>query len=112
MADKREGHTSLVKELKRDQKEKAGVVVLSVGGKGLLNAMVEGLRRAGWADVPVVAMETEGAHSLKAAMNAGRLVTLPAVTRVSSAQTKQLVEEHTVFSEASDQEAVKVVERF
>nr|XP_054587356.1 L-serine dehydratase/L-threonine deaminase-like isoform X1 [Nothobranchius furzeri]XP_054587357.1 L-serine dehydratase/L-threonine deaminase-like isoform X1 [Nothobranchius furzeri] len=75
-----EGHTSLVKELKRDQKEKAGVVVLSVGGKGLLNAMVEGLRRAGWADVPVVAMETEGAHSLKAAMNAGRLVTLPAVT--------------------------------
>lgn len=77
----REGHTSLVKELEKDLREKPGAVVLSVGGGGLLNGVVEGLRRAGWADVPIVAMETVGAHSLNAAMKAGELVTLPEITR-------------------------------
>lgn len=77
----REGHTSLVKELEQDMREKPGAIVLSVGGGGLLNGVVEGLRRADWADVPIIAMETMGAHSLNAAMKAGELVTLPAITR-------------------------------
>uniref|UniRef100_A0A3Q2YW70 L-serine ammonia-lyase n=1 Tax=Hippocampus comes TaxID=109280 RepID=A0A3Q2YW70_HIPCM len=79
-----EGHTSLVRELEQNMKEKPGAIVLSVGGGGLLNGVVEGLRRAGWADVPIVAMETVGAHSLNAAMKAGELVTLPAITRYTS----------------------------
>ncbi|KAM4615967.1 L-serine dehydratase/L-threonine deaminase-like [Polymixia lowei] len=116
-----EGHVSLVRELEEQLKEKPGAVVLSVGGGGLLNGVVEGLRRTGWADVPVVAMETVGAHSLNAAMKAGELVTLPAITSVAttlgltrvSAQTLKLVGEHSVFSElVTDQEAVKAVERF
>lgn len=116
-----EGHTSLVKELEEDMMEKPGAVVLSVGGGGLLNGVVEGLRRAGWDDVPIVAMETIGAHSLNAAVKAGELVTLPEITSVAttlgltrvSARTLKLVNEHTVFSEVvSDQEAVKAVERF
>ncbi|KAM8865219.1 serine dehydratase-like [Synchiropus picturatus] len=116
-----EGHTSLVRELELDMKEKPGAVVLSVGGGGLLNGVVEGLRRAGWADVPIVAMETIGAHSLKAAVTAGRLVTLPAITSVAttlgltrvSAQTLKLVQEHRVFSETvTDQQAVKALECF
>lgn len=77
----REGHTSLVKELALDLKEKPGAIVLSVGGGGLLNGVVEGLRRVNWADVPIVAIETDGAHCLNAAMKAGKLVTLPAITR-------------------------------
>ncbi|XP_053726575.1 L-serine dehydratase/L-threonine deaminase-like [Synchiropus splendidus] len=116
-----EGHTSLVRELELDMKEKPGAMVLSVGGGGLLNGVVEGLRRAGWADVPIVAMETIGAHSLKAAVTAGRLVTLPAITSVAttlgltrvSAQTLKLVQEHRVFSETvTDQQAVKALECF
>uniref|UniRef100_A0A8C6V7M9 L-serine ammonia-lyase n=1 Tax=Neogobius melanostomus TaxID=47308 RepID=A0A8C6V7M9_9GOBI len=116
-----EGHTSLVKELEQDLREKPGAVVLSVGGGGLLNGVVEGLRRAGWNDVPIVAMETIGAHSLNAAMKAGELVTLPEITSVAttlgltrvSKQTMKLVQEHTVFSElVTDQAAVKAVERF
>ncbi|XP_060928257.1 L-serine dehydratase/L-threonine deaminase-like [Limanda limanda] len=116
-----EGHTSLVKELERDLRQKPGAIVLSVGGGGLLNGVVEGLRRANWADVPIVAMETIGAHSLNAAMKAGKLVTLPAITSIAttlgltcvSAQTMKLVQEHTVFSElVTDQEAVMAVEHF
>ncbi|XP_046872745.1 L-serine dehydratase/L-threonine deaminase-like [Hypomesus transpacificus] len=116
-----EGHTSLVEELESQLQVKPGAVVLSVGGGGLLNGVVEGLRRAGWEDVPIVAMETVGAHSLNAAMKAGKLVTLPEITSIAttlgltrvSAQTLKLVGEHTVFSElVTDQEAVKAVERF
>lgn len=116
-----EGHVSLVKELEQDLREKPGAIVLSVGGGGLLNGVVEGLRRAGWADVPIVAMETLGADSLNAAMKAGELVTLPEITSVAttlgltrvSTQTMKLVKEHTVYSEVvTDQEAVKAVERF
>uniref|UniRef100_A0A8C5AJ45 L-serine ammonia-lyase n=1 Tax=Gadus morhua TaxID=8049 RepID=A0A8C5AJ45_GADMO len=116
-----EGHTSLVRELEEDLKEKPGAVVLSVGGGGLMNGVVEGLRRAGWADVPVVAMETHGAHSLNAAVKAGRLVTLPEITSIAttlglatvSAQSLKLSGEHPVFSEVvTDQDAVRAVERF
>ncbi|XP_033829030.1 L-serine dehydratase/L-threonine deaminase-like [Periophthalmus magnuspinnatus] len=116
-----EGHKSLVKELEQDLREKPGAVVLSVGGGGLLNGVVEGLRRASWDDVPIVAMETIGAHSLNAAMKAGELVTLPEITSVAttlgltrvSKQTMKLVKEHKVFSQiVTDHEAVKAVERF
>ncbi|KAG7264888.1 hypothetical protein CRUP_007327, partial [Coryphaenoides rupestris] len=116
-----EGHTSLVRELEADLQRKPSAVVLSVGGGGLLNGVVEGLRRAGWADVPVVAMETDGAHSLNAAVRAGRLVTLPEITSIAttlglatvSSQSLKLTREHPVFSEVvSDREAVRAVERF
>ena len=78
---RREGHTSLVQELQVELIEKPGAVVLSVGGGGLLCGVVQGLRRAGWGDVPIIAMETVGAHSLNAAMEMGELVTLPKITR-------------------------------
>lgn len=37
----------------------------------------------GWSDIPVVAMETDGAASLSAAMKAGEVVTIPDITRWS-----------------------------
>ncbi|XP_029685254.1 LOW QUALITY PROTEIN: L-serine dehydratase/L-threonine deaminase-like [Takifugu rubripes] len=116
-----EGHSSLVKELQQELREKPGAIVLSVGGGGLLNGVVQGLRRAAWGDVPVVAMETRGAHSLNAAVKAGELVTLPEITSVAttlglarvSERTFALVQEHPVFSEVvTDQDAVAAVERF
>ncbi|KAM9446119.1 L-serine dehydratase/L-threonine deaminase-like [Clarias gariepinus] len=116
-----EGHTTLVKELESQLERKPGAVVLSVGGGGLLNGVVEGLRRADWEDVPIIAMETVGAHSLNAAMKVGELVTLPSITSVAttlgltrvSSQTMKLVGEHTVYSElVTDQEAVCAAERF
>ncbi|KAJ7994261.1 hypothetical protein DPEC_G00264050 [Dallia pectoralis] len=116
-----EGHMTLVHELESELQMKPGAIVLSVGGGGLMNGVIQGLRCAGWGDVPVIAMETVGAHSLNAAMKAGRLITLPEITSVAttlglktvSAQTLKLAGEHTVYSEmVTDQEAVKSVERF
>ena len=58
-------------------------VILSVGGGGLLLGVLQGLASVGWCDVPVVAMETEGAASLNASIAAGRLVTIPAITSIA-----------------------------
>lgn len=77
----REGHTSIVKELKETLSAKPGAIVLSVGGGGMLCGVVQGLQEVGWGDVPVIAMETIGAHSFHEATKAGKLVTLPQITR-------------------------------
>ncbi|KAL4646587.1 L-serine dehydratase/L-threonine deaminase [Arapaima gigas] len=116
-----EGHTSLVRELQTELEVKPGAVVLSVGGGGLLCGVVEGLRQAGWGDVPIIAMETIGADSLNAALRAGELVTLSEITSIATtlglnqvaAQTLKLTCEHVVFSElVTDQQAVKAAELF
>lgn len=60
------------------------VVICSVGGGGLLCGVLEGLHRNGKAHVPVIAVETEGAASLNAAVHAGELVTLPAITSIAT----------------------------
>ena len=40
------------------------LIVVSIGGGWLTNRVLEGLYRVGWNDVPLLTMETEGAHSL------------------------------------------------
>jgi threonine dehydratase len=53
---------------------KPDCIVLSVGGGGLLVGVQQGLKRNGWADVQVLAVETEGAASFAAAKNAGEVI--------------------------------------
>lgn len=57
------------------------LVVLSVGGGGLMNGVLEGLYRVGWVNVPVLAMETQGADSLNACVQTGEWVTLDSISR-------------------------------
>jgi L-serine/L-threonine ammonia-lyase len=114
------GHATMIDEAAR-QGTKPDVVVLSVGGGGLLCGVVEGLRRNDWGDVPIVAVETEGAASLHAAIEAGERVTLDAITSIAtslgakqvSEQTFRLAHEHRVISVVvSDAAAVAACMRF
>ena len=57
------------------------LVVVSVGGGGLMNGVLEGLHRVGWPDVPLLAMETQGADSLNACVKAGGWVALENISR-------------------------------
>ncbi|XP_034261927.1 L-serine dehydratase/L-threonine deaminase-like [Pantherophis guttatus] len=116
-----EGHMSLVREMKEQMASKPGAIALSVGGGGMLCGVIQGLREVGWEDVPVVALETKGAHSLNAALEAGKLVTLPQITSVATtlgvsivaAETLKLAQEHPTFSVVvTDQEAVEAIEKF
>ncbi|XP_050174621.1 serine dehydratase-like [Myiozetetes cayanensis] len=116
-----QGHTSLVRELKDSLETKPDAIVLSVGGGGLLAGVVEGLQQVGWQDVPIIAAETQGAHSFHEALKAGRLVTLPDMTSVAkclrvktvAARALQCAQECQIISQVvEDTEAVGAVEQF
>jgi L-serine/L-threonine ammonia-lyase len=82
-----DGNASLIDEAVR-QAQASGTtfdaVVCSVGGGGLLCGVLEGLHRNDLAHVPVLAVETAGAASYAAALAAGALVTVPAITSVAT----------------------------
>lgn len=115
-----QGHASLV-----DEVQAAGLqpdrVVLSVGGGGLMCGVMEGLHRQGWAEVPVLAVETQGADSLAASVQAGERVTLPAITSVATSlgarqvaqQAWDWTQRHPVHTQVvSDAQAVAACRRF
>ncbi|MCJ1317463.1 catabolic L-serine/threonine dehydratase [Xylographa vitiligo] len=79
------GASSMVREMKAQFGEEGppDAVVCSVGGGGLFCGVVEGLRREGWDGVRVLAVETEGAASLRGSLEEGELVTLEAITSMA-----------------------------
>ncbi|WEK28704.1 MAG: pyridoxal-phosphate dependent enzyme [Candidatus Pseudomonas phytovorans] len=114
------GHASLIDEI-AEAGVKPGAVVLSVGGGGLLSGVVEGLQRNGWGDVPVLAVETNGAASLHAAMQAGHSVELERLASVATSlgakrvadQALVCTQQHPVHSHlVSDRAALQACEQF
>ena len=81
MPNEREGHSSLITEAVEQLDKKPDVIVTCVGGGGLLIGIIEGMKKVGWEDVPVIAMETKGADCYNKAIEKDSLVTLPAITR-------------------------------
>jgi L-serine/L-threonine ammonia-lyase len=77
------GHATMIDEVAATG-NKPDAVLLAVGGGGLLAGVLEGLARNGWGDVPVLAVETHGAASLHAAMQAGKPTALDAVTSIAT----------------------------
>jgi len=115
-----QGHASMIDEVAR-----AGlvpdVVVLSVGGGGLLCGVLEGLHRNGWTDVPVVAVETEGADSFAQSVMANRRIELPRIASIAtslgarqvSQQAFGWIARHPIRSRVvSDRTAVEACMRF
>ncbi len=87
-----QGHATLIDEV-AGSGFKPEAVVLSVGGGGLLCGVVEGLRRNGWAEVPVIAVETEGANSFSQSVRLGQRVVLERIASIAtSLGAKQVCE--------------------
>ncbi|XP_065831246.1 serine dehydratase-like [Oscarella lobularis] len=117
-----EGHASLIYEIKSQLNgAKPGAVIVAVGGGGLLNGIIHGLQAVNWNDVPVIAMETEGADSFAAACKAGKLVTLPDITSIAKClgaktvtqKSFDLTKEHPIVScVVSDKAAVNACDKF
>lgn len=57
------------------------IVFFSFIGVSTVTGLVEGLDGVGWSDVPIVAVETDGAASLAATMKADSVVTISGITR-------------------------------
>ncbi|WP_377154918.1 pyridoxal-phosphate dependent enzyme [Roseateles sp. UC29_93] len=87
-----DGHATMIAEA-ATQGPKPDAVVLSVGGGGLMSGVLQGMHAVGWQDVPLVAAETFGADSLKAAIAAGELVTLDAITSLATSLGARRVSE-------------------
>ncbi|MFZ6768383.1 pyridoxal-phosphate dependent enzyme [Undibacterium sp. Di26W] len=81
-ADIWDGNATLIDEVAG--KLDFDVVICSVGGGGLLSGIALGLERNGLGHIPIITSETAGAASLHAAVQAGELVTLPAITSIAS----------------------------
>jgi L-serine/L-threonine ammonia-lyase len=114
------GHATLIDEV-AEAGLKPDAVVLSVGGGGLLCGMVEGLHRHGWADVPVLAVETRGTASLHAAIEANQPVELDSIASIAtSLGAKQVAQQafdwtqkHSIHSKVvSDLEALNACQAF
>ncbi|MCP5229651.1 pyridoxal-phosphate dependent enzyme [Accumulibacter sp.] len=114
------GHASLIDELASSTLV-PDAVVLSVGGGGLLCGVIEGLQRNGLAQVPVIAVETEGAASFNRSLRAGELVELEKITSIATSlgakrvcdRALQWSREHSIHSlVVSDRVALSACERF
>jgi L-serine/L-threonine ammonia-lyase len=78
------GHATLVEELAQQCREAPDAILLAVGGGGLLLGVLEGLRRVGWLDTRVFAVEPEGAAALGESIVQGRVVELSVPRSVAS----------------------------
>jgi len=115
-----DGHATLIDECVADGFA-FDAVACCVGGGGLLTGIVQGLQRNGLRQVPVIAVETEGAASYAAALNAGAPVTLPALTSIATTlgakrvcqRAVDLAREHEITSlTVSDAQAVAACLKF
>ncbi len=115
-----QGHASMIDEVARAG-VKPDAIILSVGGGGLLCGVIEGLHRNNWSDVPVIAVETQGADSFAQSVSAGYRVELPAITSLAtSLGARQVCEQafnwtrsHPIHNlVVSDQAAVSACLRF
>ena len=77
------GHSTIIDEIRKSILY-PDALVLSVGGGGLLCGIIEGLHRNDMANVPVLAVETEGADSLSASLKAGRHVEIEDITSIAT----------------------------
>lgn len=93
----REGVATVIHESAEQLPEKPSVVVVSVGGGGLMSGVLQGMHNVGWVDVPLIAMETKGADSFDAAVQAGELVTLDAITRFVWKPSNPKMDKRNVF---------------
>lgn len=115
-----QGHASMIDEVAA-KGVRPDAVVLSVGGGGLLCGVVEGLRRNGWDDVPVVAVETAGADSYARSLAANERIELPGITSIATSlgarrvagRAFELAAQHPVRSVVvTDEAAVQACLRF
>lgn len=80
-----QGHATMIDEVAAEWGGvKPDLIITSVGGGGLLCGIAEGMKRQSWEDVPILAVETQGAACLNAALSADSLVKLKSIESIAT----------------------------
>lgn len=81
-----EGCSTMIDEIEEQMSDvgRPDAVILSVGGGGLFLGALQGCDRNYGPDMRVLAVETKGADSLNLSLQAGKLITLQAVTSIAT----------------------------
>jgi L-serine/L-threonine ammonia-lyase len=115
-----EGHASIIDEISNTGTV-PDVVVLSVGGGGLLCGVIEGLKRNHWEDVPILAVETQGADSLSVASLANAHIGIEKISSIATSlgakkvakRAFEILHEHQIISHVvTDADAINGCYRF
>jgi len=115
-----EGHSTLIEEVAKNS-TKPGAIIVAVGGGGLLCGVLEGLHKVEWSDVPVIAVETHGAASFAASVQAGKVMKLQEITTIAtSIGVKEIsktafewTKKHKIYSEVvTDRTALESILHF
>ena len=105
------GHATMIDEVYAAGL-KPDAAVLSVGGGGLLSGVAEGLHRNGGENVPIIAVETEGAASFHAAIEAGHPVEIEKISSVAtSLGAKRVCDQAFAWSQRHPIRSVVVADR-
>ncbi len=84
------GHATLIDEIVQSGL-RPDAIVAAVGGGGLACGLLEGMQHHGWTDVPLIAVETQGADALYQSLLAHQMVTLDTITtRATSLGVKRV----------------------
>ena len=78
-----QGHATMIDEV-HQSRFKPDAIVLSVGGGGMLCGIGEGLKRNKWQNIPILAVETEGAASFHQAVKANKLIELEKINSIAT----------------------------
>lgn len=104
------GHATLIDEVV-EAGLRPDVVVAAVGGGGLACGLLEGMHHHGWTDIPLIAVETQGADALYQSLLAHKMVTLDAVTtRATSLGVKRVSSRLFEWTEEHDVKVVVVTD--
>ena len=103
-----EGHATMITEISQ-QGPRPDLLVVAVGGGGLLCGIAQGLHAEGWAEVPILAVETHGAASLTRSVETDTRVTLDRIDTIAlTLGAKQVCAEALEWTRRHDIETVCV----
>ncbi len=88
-----DGHSTIIDEVAVGG-IKPDAIIASVGGGGLASGILAGMHKNGWGNIPFISVETEGAASFAASIEADYLIELQSIASIATSLGAKKVAEN------------------
>lgn len=106
------GNASVIEECTRQMNTNPDAVVVAVGGGGYLCGVAEGIQNSDWKNCAIITAETDGAASLKTALEQNNWIALDAINSIaSSLGAKRVAQRAFELAQQMDVKAYSVSDR-